>query len=117
MKACVVSAASIAARQRSSAARSVVVEPRRGHLGRDRLEDPAHLMQLEQRRAGQQVADEAHARQQELGLEARHVGAVADARLEHADQRERAHRLAQRVAREAEALGEVLLVRELGARR
>ena len=65
----------------------VLVEPRRRHPGRDRLEDPPHLVQLEQRRARQQVADEAHARQQQLGLEARHVGAVADARLEHADQR------------------------------
>ena len=93
----------------------VLVEPRRRHLGRDRLEDPPHLVELEQRRARQQVADEAHAGQQQLGLEARHVGAVADARLEHADQRERAHGLAQRVAREAEPLREVLLVRQLRA--
>ena len=48
------------------------------------LEDPADLVQLEQRGAAEQVADEAEAGQQQLRLEARHVGAVADLRLEHA---------------------------------
>ena len=82
-------------------------------LGRHRFEDASHLMELEKRRAGQQVADEAHAREEKLGLEAGHVGAVADPRLEHADQGQRAHGLAQRVARQAEALRQLLLLREL----
>ena len=55
-------------------------------------------MHLEQRAARDEVADEAHAREQQLRLERRHVGAVTDARFEHADERERADGLAEGAA-------------------
>ena len=93
----------------------LVVEARRRHLRRDGLEDPAHLVEFQEGRARQEVGDEPHAREQQLRLEAGHVGAIAHARLEYPDQRECAHGLAQRVAREAQSLGEVLLVGQLRA--
>ena len=93
------------------------VQPRCRHLGRNGLEDPPNLVQLEHRRPRHEIADESHPRQQQVGLEARDVGAVAHPRLEYADQRQRPHRLAQGVARKAEPLREVLLVRELGSGR
>ena len=79
--------------------RGVVVlgQARRSHPRRDGLEDAADLVELEQGVARDEVADEPHARQEELGLEARHVGAVADARLEDADQGQGPHCLAERV--------------------
>ena len=116
MNACVVSAAFHLGEAGLERDEVVLVEPRRRHPGRDGLEDPSHLMELEQRRPREQVADETHAGEQELRLEARHVGAVTDARLEHADQRQRANGLAQRVAGEAEAPREVLLLRKLRGR-
>ena len=67
--------------------------------------------------ARDEVADEADPGQEELGLERRDVRAVADARLEHADERERAHRLAQRAARDAEPLRQLPLRRQPRARR
>ena len=94
-----------------------LVEPAGRHLGRDRLEDPAHLVQLEHRRSVIRSLMNPMPVEQQLGLEARHVGAIADARLEHPDQRQRAYRLTQRVAREAEPLREILLVRQLGSGR
>ena len=77
----------------------ILGQARRRHAGRDGLEDAPHLVELEQGVARDEVADETHAGEEELGLEARHVGAVADSRLEHADQGQRPHRLAERVPR------------------
>ena len=65
----------------------VLGQPGRREPGRDRLEDPANLVHLEQRLPLEQVADEAHAGEQHVGVEARDVGPVADAGVEHADQR------------------------------
>ncbi len=48
-----------------------------------------------QRRDGHEIAHEADAGQQQLRLERRDVCAVADARLEDADQRQRTRRLTQ----------------------
>ena len=63
-------------------------------------------MDLEERVGPREVAHEADPREQQVGLESGDVGAVADARLEHADERKRAHRFPQRAARDAESLGE-----------
>ena len=113
MKACVDSAASMSARQRSSDARSVssslvaAIAVATGSRIRRTWCNSSTVEPV------MQVADEPHAGEEKLRLEARHVGAVAHAGLEDADQRQRAHGLAQRVAREPEALREVLLVRQL----
>ena len=69
-------------------------------------------MDLDERADGHEVADEADARQEQLRLERRHVRAVADARLENADERERARRLTQRAPRDAEPLRQLALRRQ-----
>ena len=94
----------------------LLAQPARRQPGRYRLEDAPHLVELEQGPAGEEVADEAHAREQKLGLEARHIRSVADARLEDADQGERAYGFPQRVARQPELLRQLLLGRQLGVR-
>jgi hypothetical protein len=71
---------------------------------------------LEQRLAARQVADEADAGQQQVRLERRDVRPVTDARLEYADDRQRADGLAKRAARDAEPFGELVLARSGGAR-
>ncbi len=63
-----------------------------------RLQDAAHLIQVELALAEEQVADESGAFQEQVGLEAADVRAVALPDLEHPQLRQRAHRLAQRVA-------------------
>jgi hypothetical protein len=52
-------------------------------------------MDLEQRADRHEIADETDTGEQQLRLERRHVRAVADARLEHADERQRARSLTQ----------------------
>ena len=70
----------------------------------------SNLVELEERRAGEQVADEAHACQQQLGLEAGHVGAVADTRLEHSDQGQAPARPRAASCATGRALREILLL-------
>ena len=95
----------------------LVGEPRSGEPRRLRLEQSADLVDLDQRADGHEIAHEADPGQQQLRLERRDVGAVADARLEDADQRERARRLTQRAPRDAEPLRQLPLRRQARARR
>jgi len=62
-----------------------------------------------------QVDHEGHRREQQLGVERGHVGAVTLASLEHAHDRERAHALSQRAARDTERDGEVFLDWQAGS--
>ena len=73
---------------------------RRGEGGGGGLEDAAHGEDLEHRRVVVQVDDERHRLEQQLRFEARDVGAVAAAHVEHPDDLERLDRLAQRGLRE-----------------
>jgi len=93
----------------------VLREPRRSHRGGNGLEDSSYLVYLEQCRAGEEVAHEAHSGQEEIGVEAGDVRAVADAGVEHADEGQRPYRLPERVARQPELPCEILFTGELGA--
>ena len=66
---------------------AVVVDPQRCEGGGRRLEQPADLEQLEHRTPAQQRRREARRIAEQLGLEARDVGAVALADVEHPHQR------------------------------
>ena len=63
-----------------------------------------------------EVEDEPDRVQQHLGPQARDVGTVALAHVEHPDERERLDRLPQRIAGQAKALGEICLLRQAIAR-
>src|SRR5699024_2615968 len=76
---------------------------------RRRFQGPAHLEDLQHRGVLVQVHHEAHRLQQQLRTQAGHIGAVAAAHVQHADPRQRLHRLAQGVAGQAEPLTELLL--------
>ena len=81
-----------------------------------RFEDAAHLEQFQHRGVMVELDDEAQRVEQRVGGEARDVGPVALAHVEDADQRQRAHCLTQRTARQAEAGREVGLARQSVAR-
>jgi hypothetical protein len=84
----------------------------RGERRRRRLQDPPHLQQVEHAAVLVQVDHERDRVEQHVRRERRDVGAVALAHVEDPHQRQRAHGLAQRVAREPEPLGEVSLTRQ-----
>ena len=81
------------------------VTSRQGSGGR--LEDPAHLDELEGEVVVQQVGSGTDAGEQELGAQARHVGAVAATNVEHACGDERTDRLADRAPARAQQLGQL----------
>ena len=92
--------------RRSSRDRLLVRALRREPRG-DRLELAPHLQHVEHGAVLVELGDEGDRVEQHVGLERGHVGPVALARVEDPHERQRPHRLAQRVARQAEALGEV----------
>ena len=103
MKACVVSASSMSVEAVLERLEVRFREPGRRETRGDGLEDPPDLVDLEERRAGEEVADEPHPREQELGVEARDVRAVADPGIEDADERQGPHGLAERSCARARA--------------
>jgi hypothetical protein len=90
--------------------------PRGGQHRGGRLEDPAHLEQLEDRVVLVHVDDEGQRVQQQAGAEAGDVGPVAAAHVQHADDLQRLDRLAQRAARQPQRLAQLLLRRQPVAR-
>ena len=93
-----------------------VADPRGRHRRRGRLQDPADLEELQHRVVAVEVDDEAQRLQQQLRVEAGDVGAVALPHVQDPDQRQRADRLAQRVAGQPELGGEVALLGQPVAR-
>lgn len=83
-----------------------------GHRRRLGLKHPPHLEQLENRPSAEQVRGRQRRLEQLARLEARHVRTVALPHLEDAGQRERPNGFAQRVARQPELVGEVVLAGE-----
>ena len=69
-----------------------------GEGRRGRLEDAADREDLEHRVVVVQVDDERHRLEEQARFETRDVGAVATSHVEHADDLERLHRLAQRTS-------------------
>src|SRR5205807_7286459 len=80
--------------------------------GRGRFQDAAHLVKLDLGLAEEQMADEAGALQEQPGLEAADVSPVALADLQHAQLGQGAHRLAQRVAGQAQLGRQRALLRQ-----
>ena len=90
----------------------LVGDPLRGERRRRWQQQLAHLDHLVEILRLDQLHREHHARQQLARGEARDVGAVATAHVEHVDLRQRAHRLAQRPTRHAEPIGQLLFGRQ-----
>ena len=90
----------------------LVGEARRREPRRFRLEDRRTWWISSSDPARRQVADETDAGQEEVRLERRDVGAVPDAGLEDAHERERADALAERAAGDAEPLRQLSLRRQ-----
>lgn len=70
----------------------VAVDARRGQAGGGCFQDASDLVKLHSGLAEQKVADEVSALEQQVGLEAAHVRAVALADLEHPKLRQGSHR-------------------------
>lgn len=73
-----------------------------GHRGGGGLQDAPHREELQHRVVAVEVHHEAHGLQQQLGIQAGHIGAVALPYVQDADQRQRPYGLAQGVARQAQ---------------